>query len=210
MHAPVVLVHRAGAKDGFGSALRDQDQLSSSLDDNRETPALEVAWDLVGFRVLVDSAYTTGEDGGVQGTLHACLKRAVHGTQEQRAVRVSSERIDRSFERQHAGRQRARLVAALHIDTAEVLDRRQVLERPGKQRLERYKELLTLYNERSTAAHAASDVETTPLVQTFVHMRNALVRMIDEGKVPTQADLEALLFCVEPAGDNEADSSDNT
>jgi hypothetical protein len=69
------------------------------------------------------------------------------------------------------------------------------LEKPGTSRMELYKSILKLYNERSIAAHTAQDVETAPLVATYVIMRNALVRMIDEANVPTQPDLEALLFC---------------
>ncbi|MES2822483.1 MAG: hypothetical protein V4732_02695 [Pseudomonadota bacterium] len=72
------------------------------------------------------------------------------------------------------------------------------LEEPGAARLEIYKQVLKLYNQRSVAAHTAQDVETEPLVQTYIIMRNALVRMIDEDRVPTQSDLESLLFCVDP------------
>ena len=70
------------------------------------------------------------------------------------------------------------------------------VEKPGPSRHELYKTILKLYNERSVAAHTAQDVETGPLVETYVIMRNALVRMIDEGKIPTQPDLESVLFCV--------------
>jgi hypothetical protein len=70
------------------------------------------------------------------------------------------------------------------------------LETPGNARLELYKRVLKLYNERSLAAHTAKEVEAGPLVETYVIMRNALLRMIDEEKVPTQSELESLLFCV--------------
>lgn len=77
------------------------------------------------------------------------------------------------------------------------------LEKPGASRLALYKQVLKLYNERSVAAHTAQDIDTGPLVQTYVIMRNALVRMIDDGSVPTQAELEAMLFCVgAPQQDN--------
>ncbi len=72
------------------------------------------------------------------------------------------------------------------------------LQEPGASRLELYKQVLKLYNERSVAAHTAQEVETGPLVETYVIMRNALVRMIDEGSVPTQSDLESRLFYVTP------------
>jgi hypothetical protein len=77
------------------------------------------------------------------------------------------------------------------------------LEVPGASRLELYRQVLKLYNERSIAAHTAQDIETAPLAQTYVVMRNALVRMIDEEKVPTQADLESMLFCVTAAPQNQ-------
>lgn len=78
------------------------------------------------------------------------------------------------------------------------------LEKPGASRLALYKQVLKLYNERSVAAHTAQDVDTGPLVQTYVIMRNALVRMIDDDNVPTQPDLEAALFCV---GTHQQDST---
>jgi hypothetical protein len=77
------------------------------------------------------------------------------------------------------------------------------LEPPGASRLELYKHVLKLYNERSLAAHTAKDVEIEPLVETYVIMRNTLVRMIDEEKVPTQADLESLLFCARALPERE-------
>ena len=68
------------------------------------------------------------------------------------------------------------------------------LESEGRARFDRYKDILDLYNKRSTAAHTAKEIEIGPLAGTYVLMRNALLRMINENKVPTQADLEAMLF----------------
>ncbi len=69
------------------------------------------------------------------------------------------------------------------------------LEDPGSSRYEIYKTILKLYNERSIAAHTAQEVETKPFVDTYIIMRNALIRMIDDEKIPTQQDLEHRLFC---------------
>lgn len=69
------------------------------------------------------------------------------------------------------------------------------LEPVGPKRLELFKTVADLYNARSKAAHTAQDAEVVALVQSFVILRNALVRMIDEGAVPMQADLEKRLFC---------------
>jgi hypothetical protein len=68
------------------------------------------------------------------------------------------------------------------------------LEPPGETRLQLYKRILKLYNERSLAAHTAKDIESAPLFETYVLMRNALVKIIDENCVPTQQELEARLF----------------
>lgn len=68
------------------------------------------------------------------------------------------------------------------------------LEQPGPSRFKLYKEILSLYNERSKVAHTASEVDTGPLLSSYVIMRNALVRIISLGRVPTQEDLELALF----------------
>jgi hypothetical protein len=68
------------------------------------------------------------------------------------------------------------------------------LEPHGSPRLDLYKLILKLYNQRSVAAHTAQEIDTGPLLHTYVLMRNARVRMINDNRVPVQADLEALLF----------------
>jgi hypothetical protein len=72
------------------------------------------------------------------------------------------------------------------------------LEPQGSARLSLYREILKLYNERSVAAHTAQQIDTDALVGTYVLMRNALARMIDENAVPTQDQLEKLLFETDP------------
>lgn len=69
------------------------------------------------------------------------------------------------------------------------------LEPVGPKRLELFKTVANLYKARSKAAHTAQDAKSADLVQSFVILRNALIRMIDEGAVPTQASLERRLFC---------------
>lgn len=69
------------------------------------------------------------------------------------------------------------------------------LEPAGPERLELFRTVADLYNARSKAAHTAQDAEVAALVRSFVILRNVLIRMIDEGAVPTQADLEKRLFC---------------
>lgn len=64
----------------------------------------------------------------------------------------------------------------------------------GPDQLKLFKELSALYADRSTAAHTAKDIEHSPLVSSYVHLRNALVKIVDRGKVPTQGELEEMLF----------------
>lgn len=70
---------------------------------------------------------------------------------------------------------------------------------PGDERLALYKKVGKLYDARSAVAHTAGTVENEPLLESYVLMRNALIRMVDEGGVPTQSDLEALLFGAQDA-----------
>src|SRR3546814_14004559 len=60
--------------------------------------------------------------------------------------------------------------------------------------LELFKTVADLYSARSEAAHTAQDADVAALIQSFVILRNALIRMIDEGAVPMQADLEKRLL----------------
>lgn len=69
------------------------------------------------------------------------------------------------------------------------------LEPVGPSRLKLFKSVKGLYDSRSKAAHTGKEIEADALLQTFVILRNALVKMIDEGTVPTQANLEDSLFC---------------
>jgi len=68
------------------------------------------------------------------------------------------------------------------------------IEPPGQDRRELYKHIKTLYDKRSTAAHTAKEIEIEPLLQTYVLMRNAIMKIIENDSVPTQDELERLLF----------------
>lgn len=73
------------------------------------------------------------------------------------------------------------------------------LEPSGPKRLELFKTVASLYNARSKAAHSAQQADLDALLQSFVILRNALVRIIGDGVVPTQASFEELLFSGEKA-----------
>jgi len=64
----------------------------------------------------------------------------------------------------------------------------------GEERLKLFKEISKLYNERSTAAHTAKKITYEPVVSSFLHLRNAVIKIIEAGELPTQKDLEELTF----------------
>lgn len=68
------------------------------------------------------------------------------------------------------------------------------LEEPGKKRVELFKKIMKLYDARSTAAHTTNDISTRDLLESFVIMRNALVKILDMNSVPTQESLEQEMF----------------
>jgi hypothetical protein len=68
------------------------------------------------------------------------------------------------------------------------------LANPGPERLALFKHILELYNQRSKAAHTAESVGSAPLAQSFIILRNALLKIIDNEAVPTQSELETMLL----------------
>jgi hypothetical protein len=71
------------------------------------------------------------------------------------------------------------------------------LEKPGDRRLEIFKELSKLYNERSTAAHTSKEINASAFIDSYFYLRDAIVKIIERGKVPTQEELESLIFKTE-------------
>jgi hypothetical protein len=68
------------------------------------------------------------------------------------------------------------------------------LEPPGPERLKVQKEVASLYDKRSAAAHGRPKHEADDLVKTFELLRRVIIRMIAKGAVPTRDDLERALF----------------
>jgi hypothetical protein len=68
------------------------------------------------------------------------------------------------------------------------------LEPPGVNRANRQKEISKLYDKRSAAAHGKPRHEPEHLLQTFNLVREVLIRIIDNGQVPTKDELEGMLF----------------
>ena len=72
----------------------------------------------------------------------------------------------------------------------------------GPERLATYKHVLKLYNARSAAAHTAKDLDRGVMLESWVILRNALVKIITEQRVPSQTDFEHLLYAdVSPVDD---------
>ncbi|HZK96874.1 MAG TPA: hypothetical protein VFC67_21930 [Prolixibacteraceae bacterium] len=68
------------------------------------------------------------------------------------------------------------------------------LQEHGDKRLEVFKELSHLYNDRSIVAHTAKEIDYSPVVSSYIHLRNALMKIIELGFVPSQDYLEELIF----------------
>ena len=68
------------------------------------------------------------------------------------------------------------------------------LEERGQKRLDKYKEVLKLYDHRSSAAHSTKDIALGHFVESWLLLRNSLLKIIVEKKVPQQRDFEVALF----------------
>lgn len=68
------------------------------------------------------------------------------------------------------------------------------LEEPGKKRLECYRRVKKLYDARSEVAHGSQMTEVASLYDTYELLKRALIKIIEDNHVPTQENLEAILF----------------
>lgn len=68
------------------------------------------------------------------------------------------------------------------------------LEERGDERMALVKKLQKLYDQRSIAAHTTKKVSFEPLIESMIYFRNALMKMIEVGAVPTKEDFDKLLF----------------
>lgn len=68
------------------------------------------------------------------------------------------------------------------------------LEPPGTERLELQKQVASLYDIRSAAAHGKPRHESKHLLKSFELVRKVLIRMISEKSVPSKEVLERRLF----------------
>lgn len=59
------------------------------------------------------------------------------------------------------------------------------LTEDSEKRDELYKELSKLYKDRSKVAHTSKDIEHSPLISSYVHLRNAFIKIIQTGAIPT-------------------------
>jgi hypothetical protein len=73
------------------------------------------------------------------------------------------------------------------------------LEPAGIPRMNAQKAIAKLYDSRSSAAHGREDKRADSLQATYSLARRALVKMIEENRVPTHIELEAKLFGADPS-----------
>ena len=156
-------------------------------DDARVLRAEELAWIR---KVWVRTGRMLEEDSRLETALRAFDSATVHGRNASSLLMLWGA-IEQLFS-PSPGELRFRVSSQLAS----------FLEPPGRKRFDLYKRLLKLYNERSKAAHTAQDIEHGPLMETYVVARNALVKIVDEGKVPSQDELSRLLFCVPDHSDD--------
>ncbi len=64
----------------------------------------------------------------------------------------------------------------------------------GPTRLKSYKNFLQLYNKRSIAAHTADESDLESLTESWILLRNTLVKIINDGRMPRQSDFEFFTF----------------
>lgn len=72
------------------------------------------------------------------------------------------------------------------------------LEPAGIPRMNAQKSIAKLYDSRSAAAHGREDKKTDSLQDTYAIARRAVIKMLEENRVPTHTELEAKLFGADP------------
>jgi hypothetical protein len=137
-HLAAGLVRGRDREDALGRALGHEQPLASALGDHAHAPPLEVERQLVELAKAVDIRVLVAqhrrverahrgpaEHGLVDRVVHAALEVAVDVGEEKRPLRGLAERVGVGRELHLAGGERPRLVAAEHVDAAEVLDGRE-------------------------------------------------------------------------------------
>lgn len=70
------------------------------------------------------------------------------------------------------------------------------LEPPGEERRKRARDVARLYDKRSAAAHGKPSHDTSHILDSFNLVRSVLIKILDEGEVPTKERLDGLLYGV--------------
>jgi hypothetical protein len=68
------------------------------------------------------------------------------------------------------------------------------LQKPGPERMARYKKILTLYDHRSKAAHGKPRNDPRALGESYTLLRDVVVRIVEAKQIPTQEELETRLL----------------
>lgn len=68
------------------------------------------------------------------------------------------------------------------------------LEPAGASRLRLHKRVLKLYDSRSQVAHGTGGEHAEPLIETYALMRRVILKIIEDGRVPTRDEIEKKIF----------------
>ena len=122
-----IVVRRAAGKDRLGRSFRHEEPLGRTLDDHGGATKFGVEGNLVDLAPAAGHAAGALEQGVVERIVNPGGEARVERGQGECVVLRDTARIEYLGECDRAASERAGLVAAQHVDAAEVLDRREML-----------------------------------------------------------------------------------
>ena len=129
-HPSLGFERRGQADDRFGCALGNEEPATAfwRLDDDRQTPALEIERNFIDLPVALDVGCGLEKNRGIKRTADTRLEPTVDIRERHRSRRGRATRIDGPFELHDTSSERPGLVGAQNIDAAEILNRRKVFD----------------------------------------------------------------------------------
>ena len=130
-HPPLGFDCRGQADDRFGCTLGNQKSATATVwrvHDDRQTPTVEIEGNLVDFLIAGDVGRSLLKNRGIERAADPRLESTVDIGERQGSRRSRADWIHGTFEVHDSGGQRPGLVAAQDVDTAEVLNGRQMFD----------------------------------------------------------------------------------
>src|SRR5208337_5068120 len=115
-------------KNPFRSTFRDENPMGLPLHHHRKPPPFEVERNLVALGVVFRLWRRLMQNNFIQWTADTGLELTVQGGKFQRALGWIPKGIERTIERHGSRGERSRFIAAKHIQTAQVLNRGEMLD----------------------------------------------------------------------------------